>query len=345
MENKKLEFQQFIKKHFPDYIIDEKNHSVIILLGQWANRNTDFENPAEGRYLDKGLFLSGTIGTGKTELMRMLNYYLKYLSSLYAYNRSIVWKFAEAFKSKGHECFIGHEIYNRYYDELALTDDKTGFPIIENVNNYGDKILIGERLIMMRYNSFKERGFQSHFSTNCPPTKIREIYGDRAFSRLTEMCNFIALTGDDRRATIRPTFHTNANNPAPPKRDGITEDEVLEFKVKANSKFKYYCDTGVTPENSHFDYVSLSFYGCQIAKDDELKSLMDIAAIERRKEIQDTPVNISDEKRFRDLRKQYESGNLDDKERAYLFSIAKKNAVMLFYEKMKLENKKVIFEL
>jgi DNA replication protein DnaC len=51
------------------------------------------------------------------------------------------------------------------------------------------------RLINHRY----EQCRPSIFTSNVPPTQLRDVLGERIASRLTEMCERVALKGDDRR--------------------------------------------------------------------------------------------------------------------------------------------------
>lgn len=51
------------------------------------------------------------------------------------------------------------------------------------------------RLINNRY----EQCRPSIFTSNVPPTQLRDVLGERIASRLTEMCERVALKGDDRR--------------------------------------------------------------------------------------------------------------------------------------------------
>lgn len=51
-------------------------------------------------------------------------------------------------------------------------------------------------MIINEMNINKKRLF---ISTNLTPEQFEEKYGDRIFSRICEMCEFVELTGPDRR--------------------------------------------------------------------------------------------------------------------------------------------------
>lgn len=213
-QNQLLNFENFIREYYPEHIIDECNVGVIRDLSLWAFRDTSFEDSKRGLYLDKGILITGSVGSGKTDLFNILRTYLhNYIRSKYYFSYGVVWKFTSDFSKDGYEAFEGQDTGNRYYDELCLTDSRTKFPNKEMGMHYGSKILIGEELIMFRYNSFKRLGYQTHFSTNATIGELSDIYGERAFSRLSEMCNFFTLTGDDRRLSGAPNIYKNVHVP------------------------------------------------------------------------------------------------------------------------------------
>lgn len=55
------------------------------------------------------------------------------------------------------------------------------------------------RLLNGRYNTL----LPTLITTNLPPQQLAEAVGDRVASRLREMCDVVAMTGSDRRATRR----------------------------------------------------------------------------------------------------------------------------------------------
>jgi hypothetical protein len=256
-------------------VVDDQNRRLFELLDLWARRDRRFDDESQGRFLEKGILLSGNVGTGKTDALKLLNQYLTYLNSRIRFQVAIVWRFAEVYKSDGFAAFNHLVTGNFLMDELALTDEATGQLISENVNHFGSKIVVGERLIMRRYASFGY-GWHTHFTTNCQPKVLKELYGERAFSRLTQMCNFLSLTGPDRRKTSRPHFRKNLNEtsedspsivpPLPPAVLAMREQEALDTKARLNEHYQNWLVSGNLWEFAPFDYALFVHYGADIVQ-------------------------------------------------------------------------------
>lgn len=325
-----ISFEEFIKNYFPEYKIDSHNAQVISKLSEWALRSPNFNDKGMGWHIDKGISLSGNVGTGKTRMFFLLNSYLNYLKSPYSFSGQIVWKFAEEFKADGYACFKGanEHLKNIYFDELALTDENTGLPTREYVSHYGDKLLIGRELIMQMYNKFENYGYQSHFSTNMPFNDLEGLYGTRAFSRLYQMTNFIALTGEDRRMDESPKFKKNMNNPAPPPPKEIDVNAEIENKKIIDACYAEFLTTQEIPETAALLYNSMVAYGVDVCSEEMLHITMDEVAKRYVK-----PLNMAVK-------------GADDKERdrnTYIWKTAREWAVRSFFNKMFTSGAKSIF--
>ncbi len=316
-----LDFQSFVKNYFPEYKIDPDNEITIKMLSLWSAGNKMFENKAQGYHLDKGILLIGDIGTGKTDLFRILQVYLgRYLKSRYQFNYQVVWKFTSDFNKNGYDCFNDQEEGHRYYDELCLVDGRNKVPQKEMAMHFGSRMLVGEEIIMMRYNVFKSCGYQSHFSTNATPAQLAEIYGDRAFSRLTEMCNFLTLVGDDRRNTGGPNIYRNINKPsAPPPRE-ISEEEDSDNKKMLETEYVEFLKTGLVSDMATIHYELLKIYKCDVGTDEQMRANMEM-------------VSPGYSAGFLTLDKGKTA--ISDDKRAFVWKEAKKLAVTLFYQRLK----------
>lgn len=274
-----MDFVSFIKKYFDYYEIDGFNLKILQHLNLWANRDKKFNNLTPGWHIDRGLLLWGNPGSGKDEVFRLLNQYLTYLRSPYHFDHRIVWEFSERFSKKdggGYGCFSEEGKANRYYEELCLTDEATDYPTKEVAQHMGNKVLVGSEIIHLAHNSFKNNGIQAHFSTNVEEERLRIIYGERAYSRLKYMCNFIKITGKDRRKELSPVFLRNVNQPPPPPKP--KELELKEHEDNKTSMDQHYYDflADKTPStNLALVYNILVSYGVAVATDDELRQLME----------------------------------------------------------------------
>lgn len=332
MENTVLSFREFLGKYFPTYIIDSNNESVVEKFTQWAARDPKFEDKELGHHLDKGILLTGTIGTGKTDLFVMLKYYLnQYLRSKYAFKDSVVWSFTSAFNQKGYESLNNQEHGNMYYDELCLTDDNTNFPEKERAMNYGSKIIVGAEIILLRYNSFKQFGYQTHFTTNADFKDLKRIYGERAYSRLNEMCNFLVLTGEDRRESSDPRIFKNMNAPVQDKvvpSKELTEKEIEENKQMLEKEYATFLQTGEVSILVSMHYIILKQIGVNLGSDEETEEYKKIAKTKFTE-----PISMA--RKFESERKQELT--------TFVNNEYKKIAVTKFYEKMKAGGAKSIF--
>lgn len=186
----------------PDFVIDEKNREAYNLLYYYLASHSNFENTEAGHALGRGLLLMGQIGTGKTDLMRILQRCFNRLqdSRRFAYVSMI--ELARQYAIQGPEVIDRYAKKNLYVDEFGLIDAANNRKF-ESVSYYGNRVDVGELLVLNRYDEYKN-GILTHFSTNLSGELLEKLYDPRTFSRLFEMCNFIPVTGSDRRKTAKP---------------------------------------------------------------------------------------------------------------------------------------------
>lgn len=324
-----LDFHSFLKNYFPEYKIDADNDLTIKMLSMWSCRDKRFENKEKGYHLDKGIMLLGDIGTGKTDLFRILQVYLKrYLKSRYQFSYQVVWKFTSEFNKNGYDCFSDQEEGHRYYDELCLVDTRNKQPLKEMAMHFGSKLLVGEEIIMMRYNVLKSCGYQSHFSTNATPAQLAEVYGDRAYDRLTEMCNFLTLVGESRRGNGGPNIYRNINNPAPPPPREISEEEDSDNKKMLEAEYTEFLNSGIVSDMATIHYELLKIYKCDVGNDEQMRANMEM-------------VSPGYSVGFLTLDKGKTA--ISDDKKAFVWKEAKKLAVTLFYQRLKEGGAKSIF--
>lgn len=192
------------KSYISDFCIDAKNYSLYEQLIYWVFRNGNFTciHPEEGRDIkgrvNKGLFIAGNTGSGKTMAVRILAQLYRLNPVKDASGINLSWNPISAIKL----CEIYRE--NKNYDELVklpivLIDDIGSEP--NEINYMGNKINVLANFIERRADDpTKVTSFTSNIPLNHPDFKAR--YGDRVYSRVVNMCNYLTLTGDDRRKII-----------------------------------------------------------------------------------------------------------------------------------------------
>lgn len=136
----------------------------------------------------RSLLVVGPTGTGKTH---------------YAY--SVLRAIAETGTTTGWAAYTAADLYARLRpragrDSEAEFESIAGSDVLFVDDLAAAKLTewteeVTYRLINHRY----EQCRPAIFTSNVPPTQLRDALGERIASRLTEMCERVALKGDDRR--------------------------------------------------------------------------------------------------------------------------------------------------
>lgn len=332
-----LNFLEFIDTHYKYYKVDAQCHGIIKLLHYYAIGDERFEKmPDKWQFkvdgnviqkklsLRKGILLFGNVGSGKTDLLRILNMYNRYLNSPFTFKTGVVWKYADAYRSSGAPAFDKITFGNYMFDELCLTDQQTCLPAKEKAQYMGNWILAGEEVIRLRYEDALPRGFVTHFTTNEKPDKLKEAYGERAFSRLVQMCNMIPLVGNDRRYDEEPVVHNDFRmqtfQPEPINAEELDKESkaVLDRKL---STFKVMQNDAVF---SAYDFDGLRRLGCTVCTDEELYEVHTPLA----KEVRLSQVNRKFDRNQKRLLQMHTEGKFDDEEQRNIMTIAKQKAVV-----------------
>lgn len=187
------------------FLLDENNKIIFRLLGLYFSNDKDFyglagamniENPS----LDKGILLAGSIGTGKTWMMKIFS---KNQKQVFAIQTAKV--ISELFGKDGEEgmhqftiCpqLPANDATNFFHSKLGLCVDDLGTEEIKI--HFGNRKNVVGDLIELRYSN-KNTGITFHATTNLTGAQLKEFYGDRVTSRLRETMNIIELKGVDRR--------------------------------------------------------------------------------------------------------------------------------------------------
>lgn len=268
--NEIMPFLDFLKHFFPTYVIDEENRHTLEVVSQWVNRDKKFEENDPLFSLKKGLAFLGPVGTGKTDLMFIINaYFSRYLKSPYSFSSHVLWKFTNDFSKKdvGYAAFDGHDRGNRFYDELCLLKKNEDLPSREIAGNYHHKIIIGEEVIMFRAMAFKDYGYMTHFTSNEEPGMLENVYGTRAYDRLAYMCNFIQFTGESRRWGKELNLRANINEaPKVAKSAPVSEQEMQGMRQSMDEIYRQYAENPDAANTGTYGilYYTLVSLGCKI---------------------------------------------------------------------------------
>lgn len=156
-----------------------------------------------------GLGLFGNSGTGKTTLMRFLNMAAKggYINGK-PFENVKIYDIIKHFKTDGLDVIRRFKLDDESRCNICIDDlgrDKG------ERKQYGDVINIVGEIIQTRYDCLKEHGLITHFTTNCSPEEIQDLYDppktddteeSRQFviwGRMCEMTNSIVIEGPNHR--------------------------------------------------------------------------------------------------------------------------------------------------
>ena len=188
----------------PKFLIDANNRSAYENVIRWVHNDpammcTDPTtcNPCAGK-LKSGIYLSGGTGTGKSWLLEVMSVYANTLGVRISFNgfiRGLTWtnvRTSNICKTDSQSGDVS------FYEDV----DIIGFQDLGSENL--DAMYMGTRIDVMR--SILEARSDSENKITLITSnlklggeRLRERYGPRVESRLCSMCNFIELTGPDRR--------------------------------------------------------------------------------------------------------------------------------------------------
>lgn len=177
------------------FVIDDNNKAILSELTKYFVRDETCKLD-----LNKGICLFGSVGTGKTNLMKQLSLFAKHLEFETAFEVVSVRKVIQEINSYGLSILDNYKSSDFCFDDFAIRKTK--------LNSYGTQIMPVDEIIQMRYERFtKLISRPTHFTTNIdlnPETKegkdkLLDIYDERSIDRLQEMCNFLYLGGQSRR--------------------------------------------------------------------------------------------------------------------------------------------------
>lgn len=185
--------------------IDPDNEIIYKLLCLYFSNDDSFVSIAEelgvkNASLKKGLLLAGTIGVGKTWMMKLFGKNQRQVFSIRTAKN-----IADLFQSQGEESlqqFLTspklpiNDANNFFHNNMGLCIDDIGTEELKQ--HYGNRKNVVGDLIELRYSN-GNTGLLLHLTTNLTMTQVKEFYGDRVGSRLRETMNIVELKGEDRR--------------------------------------------------------------------------------------------------------------------------------------------------
>ncbi len=191
---------KIFRAHFyevePKFKPDKADRKVLNTIFAWVWRY----DPCNylGVDYDKGFFLYGTLGRGKTMTMHALRTYMNSVCRRYEmndYRLKTWWKtsseLANIYAADGQPALIQYAA-----DDVNIVIDEFGREPIP-ASNYGTKMNVLQFLLQLRYDH--RRTSITHITTNIMPDGLEQLYGDYIADRCKEMFNFIEFKGESIR--------------------------------------------------------------------------------------------------------------------------------------------------
>ena len=156
----------------------------------------DYSN-GRSKVLDssKGIWFWGSIGTGKSTLMKILAETQRtYGKGFKCVNCS---ELATRFAASGLDA-LNESTYNEF---LSSNPVERGFDEVGRepipAKHFGNDLNVMQYIFGLRYEL--RNTVRTHVTTNVQKEAIPKVYGDYIFDRLNEMFNFVEIKGESRR--------------------------------------------------------------------------------------------------------------------------------------------------
>lgn len=188
-------YEKKLKEMYPAFILDEYNQKIFEKLCIYFS---DLSSK-------KGILLAGPIGCGKTSLMNVFS-----LNQKSSYQVISCRKVGSDYSQKGIEGIeqnisniesgtniFGQKIIGKCFDDLGAENP--------NIKRFGNELNVMEEIFLSRYDKLNSSNYAvTHCTTNLTLAEIKEMYGDRVYSRLKEMFIMIAfdINSPDRRFNL-----------------------------------------------------------------------------------------------------------------------------------------------
>ncbi|MGQ1787508.1 ATPase [Saccharicrinis sp. GN24d3] len=181
------------KKQFGEHFrVKAEDHKILYKLLVYAIG--DKENmEKKGLSPDKGIMLSGPVGSGKTAIMSLLNHFLP---SEKRYAVQSAREVAFSFARQGYDVLARYTRlsygfnHGKHIPKVYCFDD---VGIEQPVGYYGNECNVMAEILLSRYDHFVSHNMLTHMTTNLSASELEKLYGNRVRSRMREMFNLVSF--------------------------------------------------------------------------------------------------------------------------------------------------------
>lgn len=187
-------FIEFAKTIEPDFFIEPEQESFYDnLIKYFKNESCEWD-------LNKGLLINGSVGTGKTLSMRIMQASRPVKSFGMITCRHIVREYMitgveiiDRYGRKDRSHYLTNEgkFFTKCFDDFGAEET--------NQKLFGNQQNVMLEILLDRYELFMSNGMLTHLTTNLTPELIEQQYGNRLRDRLREMMNYITMPGITKR--------------------------------------------------------------------------------------------------------------------------------------------------
>lgn len=147
---------------------------------------------------NKGLFIFGDFGRGKTDLLHALKKFSYHMAK--QYENVIELPAIRSYKAMIKKAKEEKSVKGIYQDKGISIIDDLGFQEDSTITIWGDKTDLVSEIIESRHRSWKANNNNlSIFTSNLDTNRIKELHGQGISGRLIEMCNVLYWNGEDFR--------------------------------------------------------------------------------------------------------------------------------------------------
>jgi len=188
-----IEAKKYFLSEHRNFDVDENNKRFLDIFCRYFASDTEFETKYKGE-LQKGLYVFGIPGTGKTSCFKIMQNVSK------VYSISQVWmpiistqNVVEQFNTS--ESNKKDFVIQNYSKGIFMFDD---LGAEKEASNFGKEDIF-ERIMERRYDKFLEKGTKTFVTSNLSFEGIKKRYGSRLYDRFFQMFNVLELGGQSRR--------------------------------------------------------------------------------------------------------------------------------------------------
>lgn len=184
-----------------EFTVDADNRFLYENLIRWAHNDPSFlcNDPSGKRAIsgrtDRGIYISGPTGTGKTWAMRVLARYCSLMELRVAAGDKAMFLSWDNVRAS--------RLCSAYAEEGTLQcADRDILGIDDLGAEQTETMYMGSRLNVLQ-SVLEERGDRrdrlTFITSNIPMSRLADRYEERVASRVRQMCNYFELRGQDRR--------------------------------------------------------------------------------------------------------------------------------------------------